>query len=134
MSEGPKRNLQTILVVDDEPNVRQLVESILEEAGYTVVGASSADSAIKAFDKMPRQPDLLLTDVVMPGMSGPMLVDQLLAKQPGLKVLFMSGYDDRQVVQRYVVEKGFRLLAKPFSLNALRSAVEAEMEAVAPAE
>jgi hypothetical protein len=46
----------------------------------------------------------------------------------------MSGYDDRQVVQRYVVEKGFRLLAKPFSLNALRSAVEAEMEAVAPAE
>jgi FixJ family two-component response regulator len=63
-----------------------------------------------------------------------MLVDQLLAKQPGLKVLFMSGYDDRQVVQRYVVEKGFRLLAKPFSLRGLRSAVEAEIGAVAPAE
>jgi two-component system cell cycle sensor histidine kinase/response regulator CckA len=134
VSEGSKHNLQTILVVDDEPNVLQLVGSILEEAGYSVIGASSAESAIKAFDKMERHPDLLLTDVVMPGMSGPMLVDQLLTKQPALKVLFMSGYDDRQVVQRYVVEKGFRLLAKPFSLNALRSAVEAEIEPVAPAE
>lgn len=134
MSEGLKQNPQTILVVDDEPNVLQLVESILEEAGYGVIGASSAANAIKAFDKMPHRPDLLLTDVVMPGMSGPMLVDQLLTKQPDLKVLFMSGYDDRQVVQRYVVEKGFRLLAKPFSLNGLRSAVEAEIGAGAPAE
>jgi two-component system, cell cycle sensor histidine kinase and response regulator CckA len=134
VSEVPKHNPQTILVVDDEPNVLQLVASILEEAGYIVIGASSADGAIKAFDKLARRPDLLLTDVVMPGMSGPMLVDQLLTKQPGLKVLFMSGYDDRQVVQRYVVEKGFRLLAKPFSLNGLRSAVEAEIEAAAPAE
>jgi DNA-binding NtrC family response regulator len=134
VSEGSQNNPKTILVVDDEPNVRQLVESILEEAGYDVIGVGNADSAIKAFDNMARQPDLLLTDVVMPGMSGPMLVDQLLAKQPGLRVLFMSGYDDRQVVQRYVVEKGFRLLAKPFSLKALRSAVEAEIEAVAPAE
>ena len=58
-----------------------------------------------------------------------MLVDHLLAKQPDLKVLFMSGYDDRQVVQRYVVEKGFRLLAKPFTIKGLRSAVEAEIGA-----
>ena len=134
MSEVPKHNPPTILVVDDEPNVLHLVQSILEEAGYKVIGAGSADGAIKAFDRMPYHPDLLLTDVVMPGMSGPMLVDQLLAKQPNLKVLFMSGYDDRQVVQRYVVEKGFRLLTKPFSLNALRSAVEAEIEAIAAAE
>ena len=112
----------------------QLVESILEEAGYGVIATSSAAHAIKAFDKMAHPPALLLTDVVMPGMSGPMLVDQLLAKQPGLKVLFMSGYDDRQVVQRYVVEKGFRLLAKPFSLSGLRSAVEAEIGAGQPAE
>jgi two-component system cell cycle sensor histidine kinase/response regulator CckA len=131
VSEASRQDRPTILVVDDEPNVLQLVESILEEAGYVVIGANGADSAIRAFDKMARHPDLLLTDVVMPGMSGPMLVDQLLAKQPGLKVLFMSGYDDRQVVQRYVVEKGFRLLAKPFSLNGLRSAVEAEIATAA---
>jgi two-component system cell cycle sensor histidine kinase/response regulator CckA len=130
VSEGPRQNPQTVLVVDDEPNVLQLVESILEEAGYSVIAANSAANAIKAFDKMAYRPDLLLTDVVMPGMSGPMLVDQLLAKQPGLKVLFMSGYDDRQVVQRYVVEKGFRLLAKPFSLSGLRAAVESTEPAV----
>jgi two-component system, cell cycle sensor histidine kinase and response regulator CckA len=62
-------------------------------------------------------------------MSGPMLVDHLLARQPDLRVLFMSGYDDRQVVQRYVVEKGFRLLTKPFSINGLRSTIEQELDA-----
>jgi CheY-like chemotaxis protein len=122
------------LVVDDEPNVLQLVESILVDAGYVVVAANGADNAIKAFEEMPERPDLLLTDVVMPGMSGPMLVDLLLVRQPELRVLFMSGYDDRQVVQRYVVEKGFRLLAKPFTLSALRVAVQAEVEAATPME
>lgn len=78
---------------------------------------------------MPERPDLLLTDVVMPGMSGPMLVDHLLALQPDLRVLFMSGYDDRQVVQRYVVERGFHLITKPFTVKSLRSEVEAIIEA-----
>ncbi len=123
----------TILVVDDEADVLRLVESILSEAGYNVVAARSAEIAIKAFEKMEQPPDLLLTDVVMPGMSGPMLVDQILTKQPDLKVLFMSGYDDRQVVQRYVVERGFRLLPKPFSIKSLRLAIQAEFEAVAAA-
>lgn len=110
------------------------MESILSEAGFDVVAARSADGAIKAFDGMSRAPDLLLTDVVMPGMSGPMLVDHLLSKQPDLKVLFMSGYDDRQVVQRYVVEKGFRLLSKPFTIKSLRSAIQAEIDPVGLAE
>ena len=125
---------QTILVVDDEPDVLRLVESILGEAGFKVVLARTADSALQAFDSMSQSPDLLLTDVVMPGMSGPMLVDHLLVRRPDLKVLFMSGYDDRQVVQRYVVEKGFRLLPKPFTIGSLRSAVQAEIESVGVAE
>ena len=124
----------TILVVDDEPDVLRLVESILLEAGYDVVAARSGDGAIQAFEKMPQRPALLLTDVVMPGISGPMLVDQLLTREPDLKVLFMSGYDDRQVVQRYVVERGFRLLSKPFTIKSLRSAIQAEIEAVGAAE
>jgi DNA-binding NtrC family response regulator len=57
-------------------------------------------------------------------MSGPMLIDHLLTIEPNLKVLFMSGYDDRQVVQRYVVEKGFALVAKPFTLQRLSESVE----------
>jgi two-component system cell cycle sensor histidine kinase/response regulator CckA len=116
-------NHRTVLVVDDEPDVLHLIQSILTEEGYEVIAAGSADRAIKAFARMARRPDLLLTDVVMPGMSGPMLVEHLLGIEPNLKVLFMSGYDNRHVVQRYVVEKGFRLISKPFTVKGLRMAI-----------
>jgi two-component system, cell cycle sensor histidine kinase and response regulator CckA len=115
---------RSILVVDDEPDVLHLIQSILSEHGYEVTVATSADLAIQAFGRMTRRPDLVLTDVVMPGVSGPMLVDRLLALEPNLRVLFMSGYDDRQVVQRYVVEKGFRLISKPFTVKTLRTTIE----------
>ena len=120
--------MQSILVVDDEPHILQLIQSILAETGYEVVVATSADLAIQAFEKMPKRPDLILTDVVMPGISGPMLVDRLLAVDPHLRVLFMSGFDDRQVVQRYVVEKGFQLIPKPFTVTTLRSTIEAVLK------
>jgi two-component system, cell cycle sensor histidine kinase and response regulator CckA len=112
----------TVLIVDDEPDVLRLLQSILTEEGYEVIAAKNADSAIKAFER--RRPDLLLTDVVMPGMSGPMLVDHLRRLAPDLKVLFMSGYDDRHVVQRYVVDKGFQLIPKPFTVKSLRLAID----------
>jgi two-component system cell cycle sensor histidine kinase/response regulator CckA len=131
-TDSSKTAGKIVLVVDDEADVLRLVQSILTEEGYEVIAAKSADGAIKAFDRLSRPVDLLLTDVVMPGMSGPMLVDQLLQKQPDLKVLFMSGYDDRQVVQRYVVEKGFRLLAKPFTVKQLRSTIDAVVKASGP--
>jgi two-component system, cell cycle sensor histidine kinase and response regulator CckA len=114
---------RTILVVDDEPDVLRLVEAILTEQGYDVVVAKGSDNAIRTFERMPRKPSLVLTDVVMPGMSGPMMVDHMLSIEPNLRVLFMSGYDDRQVVRRYVVEKGFALIAKPFTLQGLASSV-----------
>jgi two-component system, cell cycle sensor histidine kinase and response regulator CckA len=116
--------MRTVLVVDDEPDVLRLIQSILTDEGYEVIAAKSADHAIKAFERLGRQPDLLLTDVVMPGMSGPMLVEHLLRSAPDLKVLFMSGYDDRQVVQRYVVEIGFSLIPKPFTAKVLRSTIQ----------
>jgi two-component system cell cycle sensor histidine kinase/response regulator CckA len=116
--------IPTILVVDDEPDMLRLIEAILSEQGYHVVLAKGADAAIRTFERLQRKPDLLLTDVVMPGMSGPMLIDHILSLQPDIRVLFMSGYDDRQVVQRYVVEKGFALIAKPFTLQRLAAAVK----------
>jgi DNA-binding NtrC family response regulator len=122
---------RTVLVVDDEPDVLHLIETILTEEGYDVISAKSADSAIRAFERLPRRPDLVLTDVVMPGMSGPMLVDHLIAIEHDLKVLFMSGYDNRHVVKRYVVEKGFQLISKPFTVKGLRTAINA---AIKPAE
>jgi two-component system cell cycle sensor histidine kinase/response regulator CckA len=113
--------LRTILVVDDEQDILNFVETVLSRAGFAVIQALSGDMALELFEKLQVSVDLLLTDVVMPGMSGPMLVDRLLAMQPSLPVLFMSGYDDRQVVQRYVLKEGFALLPKPFTLEALNA-------------
>ena len=121
---------QTILVVDDEQDLRSLVANVLTEYGYKVITAASAAKAIAMLDQMDTAPDLLLSDVVMPGMSGPMLADQLLAKFANARVLFMSGYDERQVVQRYVVEKGFTLIIKPFQLHNLCAAVKKALEMV----
>ena len=114
----------TILVVDDEPEVRKLVGAMLARYGYTVLVSDSGDHAVRTFAKNGAPIDLLLTDVVSPGMSGPMLADVLLEMQPGLKVLFMSGFDSTQVVQKYVLEKGFALLIKPFTMEQLRLKVQ----------
>ena len=128
LSSKPTVLSHTVLVVDDEPDMLRLVEAILTEQGYQVTLAKGAENAIRAFEKSHPRPDLILTDVVMPGMSGPMLIDHLLTIEPHLRVLFMSGYDDRQVVQRYVVEKGFALVAKPFTLQRLGNAVRSVLE------
>lgn len=108
------------------------METVLTQQGYDVVLSQGADEAIATFANMPVKPALLLTDVVMPGMSGPMLVDRLLAQQPDLRVLFMSGYDERQVVQRYVVEQGFALIAKPFTIQRLAAAVQDSLSGLRP--
>lgn len=132
-STSSLRAIPSILVVDDEPDVLRLVEAILSEQGYNVILSKGADTAIRTFERMQRKPDLILTDVVMPGMSGPMLIDHLLSIEPNIRVLFMSGYDDRQVVQRYVVEKGFALISKPFTLQHLGSAVKDVLNGRKPA-
>ena len=123
--EGKK----TILVVDDEPDVRKLVGAMVTHYGYHVLTADSGVHAIKLFEKN-RPIDLLITDVVAPGMSGPMLADKLTEMQPDLKVLFISGYNGTHVVQRYVVEKGYALLPKPFDLHALGAKVQEMLGAV----
>jgi CheY-like chemotaxis protein len=89
--------------------------------------ADSGDHAIAIFKK--NQPiDLLLTDVVAPGMSGPMLAEKLTELQPGLKVLFMSGYDNTHVVKQYVEKQGHALLRKPFDLETLGEKVQDMLE------
>lgn len=114
----------TILIVDDEPDVLRVAQTVLTKDGFEVILAKGTDSAISAFHRLNPKPVLLLTDVVMPGMSGPMLADRLLADTPELRVLFMSGYDETQVVQKYVVDRGFALLAKPFTPQKLSEAVK----------
>lgn len=106
----------TILVVDDEPEIRKLVGAMVGQFGYNVLTADSGEHALTLYKNHKAPIDLLITDVVAPGMSGPMLADKLTAIQPGLKVLYISGYDNTHVVQAYVVEKGHALLSKPFSV------------------
>jgi DNA-binding NtrC family response regulator len=123
--------LRTILVVDDDQEVLTFVQSALMRLGFDVILAQNGELAMTLFEKRAASIDMLLTDVVMPGISGPMLVDRILAMQPSLPVLFMSGYDDRQVVQRYVLHEGFALLPKPFTLETLHAKVH-ELLPVAP--
>jgi two-component system cell cycle sensor histidine kinase/response regulator CckA len=115
---------QTILVVDDEPEIRKLVTAMLTKAGYRVFTADTGENAVRMFKSHP-DTDLLLTDVVAPGMSGPMIADEIAALSPNIKVLFMSGYDSTQVVQKYVVERGYSLLVKPFTMEQLERKVSA---------
>ena len=119
--------MKTILVVDDEPEIRKLVSAMLTRSGYRVSSADTGENAIRLFKTNP-DTDLLLTDVVAPGMSGPMIADQIAALKPDIKVLFMSGYDSTQVVQRYVAGKGYSLLIKPFTMEQLGSKVRAVLE------
>src|SRR5438270_9301225 len=120
MSEkDPKQT--TILVVDDEPDVRKLVGAMVTQFGHTAITADSGDHALTVYKHHNAPIDLLITDVVAPGMSGPMLADKLTALQPGLKVLYISGYDNTNVVQKYVVEKGHALLTKPFTAKQMEA-------------
>jgi two-component system cell cycle sensor histidine kinase/response regulator CckA len=116
---------KTILVVDDEPEIRKLIGAVIHQSGYVALTADSGEHALTLFRNQKEPLELLITDVVQPGMSGPMLADRLTALQPDLKVLYISGYDNTHVVQKYVVEKGHALLTKPFTIEELRTKVSA---------
>ncbi len=117
--EVPKGS-ETILLVEDAEWVRTLARQVLETAGYRVLEAESADAAIRLCENMNGDRiDLLLTDVVMPGMSGNDMSRILLKKQPGMPVLYMSGYTDDAIVRHGVLEAGINFLEKPFTPAAL---------------
>jgi PAS domain S-box-containing protein len=108
----------TVLLVEDEQAVRELVRIILERAGYSVMEAANADEAETLFAAMGAV-DLLLTDVVMPGRSGFELFNRLHAKLPSLRVLFISGYTDYAMVDAAIVDGDLAFLEKPFSAEGL---------------
>jgi CheY-like chemotaxis protein len=114
----PPAGVQTVLVVEDASGLRELTKRLLERLGYSVLVAANADEACQLFDRNPSI-DLLLTDVVMPGGSGPELVLQLVERRPTLKVIYMSGYTDEAIVHRGVLDPGIALLQKPFSSTTL---------------
>jgi CheY-like chemotaxis protein len=122
---------KTILVIDDEPEIRKLVGAMVTQFGYAVLTADSGEHALTLYRNHKGHIEMLIADVVAPGMSGPMVADKLTAMQPDLKVLYISGYDNTHVVQKYVVEKGHALLSKPFTLEQLKTKMAELLE---PAE
>ena len=109
----------TLLLVEDEPALRTLVVTMLEEQGYTVLQAGNGLDAIAVAERHRGEIDLLLTDVVMPRLSGPELASKLRGLRPGLEVLFMSGYNDSRLVTCGVEEAKVNLLVKPFTPDQL---------------
>jgi len=109
----------TILVVEDEPGVLNLVVHTLRKRGFTVLETTDPEHGVALFEEHAHEIDMLLTDVVMPFMSGPALADLLTQKKPELKVLFMSGHTDNRVSFEKILEKGVQFLPKPFASDAL---------------
>ncbi|MGD1104124.1 MAG: PAS domain S-box protein [Terriglobia bacterium] len=114
---------ETILVVEDEQGVRSLVRLALESSGYKVLEMADAESALAACANYDGPIHLLLTDVVMPQMSGPVVAEKVAALRPGIKVLFMSGYTDDAVVRHGVLSHDMPFIQKPFSPLALRKKI-----------
>ncbi len=119
LSTGAHAGGETVLVVEDADSLRELTKRILTAQGYTVVTAANAGEAMRVFDENPSIA-VLLTDVVMPGVSGLQLTQELVARRPSLKVMYMSGYTDESIVQHGVLQPGVAFLHKPFTAGALR--------------
>jgi CheY-like chemotaxis protein len=110
---------ETVLLVEDEECVRQLVKETLEAKGYTVLEASQGEAALATAERYSGHIHALITDVVMPGMSGRELAKVLCQARPGIKVLFLSGYTEDAIIHQGVLELGTAFLQKPFTLQAL---------------
>jgi two-component system, cell cycle sensor histidine kinase and response regulator CckA len=110
---------ESILLVEDAEPLRKLAQKFLETGGFRVISAASGEEALQAAAQHAGTFDLLLTDVVMPGMNGRTLAERLLPREPGMKVLFMSGYTDSFIAGHGVLQEGIHLLHKPFTEEAL---------------
>jgi PAS domain S-box-containing protein len=126
---GPARGSETLLVVEDEPAVLALSRRALEAQGYVVLAASDAAAALRVVERHGGTIHLLLTDVVMPGLSGRELADRLTVQRPGIRVLYMSGYPGDAVVQHGTLPSGSAFLQKPFSPDGLARKVRDVLDA-----
>jgi DNA-binding NtrC family response regulator len=115
----PTRGSETILLVEDEQAVRTVATRVLTNQGYLVLAACSGEEALSTAEKMGGSIDLVLTDVVMPDMAGPVLVAQLLESWPALKVVYMSGYAHGDKITAAMEERDTSFLQKPFSADSL---------------
>jgi CheY-like chemotaxis protein len=110
---------ETILVVEDDELVRTVAKRILDAAGYVVLTAANGSEGLQLLGQQRAQIHLVLTDVVMPGMSGRSFAEKLLLSHPGTSVLYMSGYTDNAVLHQGVLDGGAQFLSKPLNRGEL---------------
>jgi len=119
---------ETILVVEDEKSVRNLVIKVLENMGYNLIVADSGDKALEICQSEDVKVDLVLTDVIMPGMKGPELIAKLIEKNKDLKYIFMSGYPEKAIFKHGILNSDVPYLQKPFRSNQLNLKIREELD------
>jgi len=120
---------ETVLVVEDQAEARSVMREMLGRHGYTVIDASSGPDAVMKSRQHPGAIDLLLTDVVMPGLSGRGVAEALHAERPTLRVIYMSGYTDEAIVHHGILESGLAFIQKPFTADAFLRKVRQVLDA-----
>jgi len=122
------REAQTILLVDDEPEVRSLIEKLLRREGYTILSASGPEEALSVGASHAGRIDLLVTDLGLPGTGGRKLSEEIIRSRPEIRVLYISGYTDDTVLRSGALEAGAAFLQKPFSPDALARKVRSVLD------
>jgi len=130
-SKSVQRGTETILLVEDDPQLRQLSSSVLAHCGYKVLTAGGPEEGLAICKENHRDIRLLITDVVMPRMNGRQLAEQILQVSPNVKVLYVSGYTSNAIVHYGVLDPGLWFLPKPFTLSALMAKVREVLDAPA---
>jgi nitrogen-specific signal transduction histidine kinase/CheY-like chemotaxis protein len=124
------RGTETILLVEDDPQLRQLSSSVLAHCGYKMLVASGPDEGLVIGKENHRDIRLLITDVIMPGMNGRQLAEEVLKHSPKTRVLYISGYTNNAIVHYGVLDEGLWFLPKPFTLSALVAKVREVLDAL----
>lgn len=122
------RGTETVLAVDDDPMVRDVTARALASGGYRVLVAAGGAEALELAARLDQPLHLVVTDVVMPGMEGRALAQELRRLRPGLRVLYVSGYPQDVISHHGVLDSGIELLLKPFSASALLSRVRTVLD------
>jgi two-component system, cell cycle sensor histidine kinase and response regulator CckA len=129
-AQAPDMGVGVVLMVEDEPTVRQFARRVLEQAGHTLLTAGSGDEALRTAAAWPGSIDVLLTDIVMPGIHGQTLAARLQRMRPDVRVIFMSGYGEDAIPAMDRLATPAAFLAKPFSAATLDQAVAREIALV----
>ena len=132
LAAPPGRGTETILLDEDAESLRLLVRELLEGAGYTVLDAEAPDKALSLLQSTPGPIHLVLTDMVMPRMSGQKLATRVATLKPEARVVFMSGYSDQAIGEQGALEPGTPFLQKSFTLDALMRTIRGALDAGLP--